>query len=31
MLVVSTVLLAVWFLLRWTVISPPVAATPLFQ
>jgi glycerophosphoryl diester phosphodiesterase len=31
MLVVATVLLAVWFLLRWTMISPPVAATPLFQ
>jgi hypothetical protein len=31
MLVAATVLLAVWFLLRWTMISPPVAAAPLFQ
>lgn len=31
LVLVATFLVAVWFLLRWTLVSPPAAAMPLFQ
>jgi glycerophosphoryl diester phosphodiesterase len=31
LVLVTTLLVAVWFLLRWTLVTPPAAAMPIFQ